>query len=264
MYTAQEARSSLREIEWQEGKVVPIAEGPYRYRMVVHCSVHGRERATFANGEYSYFCYVELLAGNGELITGGVAIVPILSDGRLIMVVEQRPAQSRFSNRPTVAQIGGRSIDLSHYGPYSSLEFPGGAIDPGEGLKAAFLRELIEETDVKSQTAVYYKRCQPIYHYGSEIPIQLSIGVVFLSGLSYSKQVKTDGGLAVFALTPDEVQQNIWNGVICSGQAALLPWAFYEEVEEIRESNLESELVDSGYLGVEKIKIAKPILPPAV
>lgn len=258
MYTAQEAKRLLEEIEWEEGKIVSVAEGPYRYRIVAHCSVHGRQRAMFANGEYPYFCYIELLAGNGQWIKGGVAIVPVLPDGRLIMVVEQRPPQGRFSDRPMIAEIEGKPIDLSRYGPYSSLEFPGGAVDPGEGLKSGFLREMQEETGVNEQAALYYSRLQPSYQYGADIAIRAFTGVVFLSGLSYEKHVETDGGLTVLALTRDDVERNVWNGVIHSGPAALFQWNFYKEVEAIRSNpDLERRLVQSGYLGIENIKIAK-------
>lgn len=258
MFSSQDAKEAMRNIEWMGGKIIPLIEAPYRYRVVVFCSSTGKQRAMFANGEHPYFCYIQIVNQKGEWISRGAGIVPVLPDGRLIMVVEQRPAQGCY-NRPTVAEIGGREVDLKKFGSLSSLEFPGGAIEPGEGLKAGFLRELTEETGVEEQTALCYSRVHPTYAFGSDIAGQNFFRVVYLSGLSYKEKVETDGGLNVLALKSSEVQYNIWNGVIHSGQAAILPWGFYREVMEIRnESWLEERLVNCGYLSVEEIKISKP------
>ena len=235
-----------------------MVEGPYRYRIVAHCSSFGRQKATFANGEYPYFCYIESVDGNGRWIKQGTGLVPVLSDGRLIMVVEQRAPQGRFPGRPTIAQIGGQKVDLNVFGPFSSLEFPGGAIDGQEGLKAGFLRELQEETGVENQSALFYKRRWPVYSLGSDEARQQFLGVVFLSGLSFASQVTTDGGLTILALTPEEVEQNIRNGVIHSAQAALSEWSFYQEVARARrDKNFMDKLRESGYLEIEQIRISK-------
>ena len=108
----QQAKESLCSQVWEEGKIFPMTEGPYRYRVVVHCSSKGRQRSMFANGEHSYFCYVELLSQSGQWIERGVGMVPVLPDGRLIMVVEQRPAQSRYDDRPMIVRIGGKELNL--------------------------------------------------------------------------------------------------------------------------------------------------------
>lgn len=250
-------KTALLKINWVEGAIVPILEAPYRYRIVVHCSESGRRKAVFANGEHSYFCYIETVFDDGRWTEKSGGMVPVLPDGRLIMVVEQRPAQGRYMNRPMIAVIGGGQVDLRTFGTDSSLEFPGGAVEPGEGLKAGFLRELVEETGVEEQTALYYGRLRPLHPFGSDLALQSFLGVVYLSGLSYEEQVKTDGGLHVLAITREEVQQNIWNGVINSGQAALLQWGFYQEVEDLRNNPLlEKELVRSGYMSIEHINIA--------
>lgn len=258
MYSKETAKTALRKINWVEGAIEPILEAPYRYRVVAHCSSRGRQKAEFANGEHSYFCYIETISETGQWIEKCASVVPVLPDGRLIMIVEQRPAQGRYSDRPLIAEIQGKRVDLRAFGPYSSLEFPGGAVEPGEGLRAGFLRELIEETGVQEQTALYYSQIHPLYALGSELALQSFMNVIFLSGLSYEKYVRTDGGLNVFALTPDEVQQNIWNGVIHSGQTGILSWSFYKEIEALRRNPaLEQELVRSGYIRVENIKIGK-------
>lgn len=258
MFSNADAKAALQNTVWEEGKIVPVAESPYRYRLVVHCTARGRQRTEFANGEGAYFSYLEIVDGNGRWISQGVVIAPVLPDGRLIMVVEQRPAQGRFPDRPTVAHIGGQRLDLGQFGPYSSLEFPGGAVDPNEGLQAAFLRELQEETGVKNQGARYYHRTAPYYPYGSEVAVRNFCGVVFLTGLAYAERVHTDGGLVVLALTPQDIDLNIWSGIIHSGHAALIPWGFYQEVARIRATpGLEDQLVSRGALTVQHHQVAK-------
>jgi len=257
VYTSRQAKAALKKIVWKEGKIFPIAEGPYRYRTLVHCSKEGRQRTEFANGERPYFCYLELVAGNSGAIKGGVSIVPILPDGRLIMVVEQRPAQ--YHHHPAINPwINGIETDLGQYGPFSSLEFPGGAIDPGQGLKGAFLQELSEETEVEEQTALCYRRVHPVHCAGSEIVGEQFIAVIFLSGLTHASKVETDGGLKVFALSPKEVQKNIWRGAISSGPT-LHGWMFYQEVLGMRENLQHQELMEQtmSYVEMEEINIAK-------
>lgn len=257
IFSSTEARKALQEIKWEDGKTVTLAEGPYRYRMVLLCSSLGRQKAMFANGEHAYFCYVELVSANGQWIEKGTGVVPVLPDGRFVMVVEQRPAQSRYPNQSQVVEIGGQYVDLGKFGPYSSLEFPGGHVDPNEGLMAGFLRELVEETGV-DRSGLLYRRRQPIYGFGSDIACAVLVGVIFLSGLSYAEHVEIDGGLNVLALTRDEVESAIWSGIIHSGQAALLEWSFFKEVKEIRKNPaLERKLIRAGYLVIEKIAIAK-------
>ena len=224
----QKTKELLKEVEWETGKIIPVAYGPYRHRIVAHCAEEGRQKAVFADGkEHPYFAYVEFISGNGQWIRQGSAIVPVLPDGRLIMVIEQRPAQqARFDFQPIV-EISGNKVDLRDFGPFSSLEFPGGAVDPGEGLKAGFVRELQEETGVETQRALFYERVPPFYSFGSDVSLAQFVGVAFLSGYSFKGYVKIDGGLKVVALSRNEVERNIWSGAITSAQAALSQWYFY-------------------------------------
>lgn len=255
--TSAEAKDGLLDVIWENGKVVPVCEGPYRFQVVIQCSQKGRQKAMFSNGEFPYFAYVRLLSGDGTWIEQGAGVVPVLKDGRFLMVVEQRPAQG-YGN-PSIARIGGKNVDLSQFGEFSSLEFPGGAVDPGEGLKAGFLRELVEETGVGEQIAMHYARCNPIYPQGADLALKQYIGVIFLSGLSFLDKVSTDGGLNVFALTKDELVHNILAGVIRSNQAALTQWAFYKEVEEaIASPHLLQTMIDAKYLSVEEVKVQLP------
>jgi len=252
-------KESLHEISWEEGKVVTVAQGSYRHRLVIHCTEGGRQKAVFADGqEHKYAGYFEFVNAKDEWIKQGAGMVPVLPDNRFIMVVEQRPAQSRFPVRPTVAKIAGREVDLRAFGPHSSLEFPGGAVEPGQGLKSGFIAELTDETGIPDQSALWYSCLRPICPYGSDLALEQYFGVVFLSGFKYEPYVAEDGGLQVFALNKDEVEYNIHKGVIRSGQAALLQWFFYKEVRRARiDPAYEKTLREDGYLAVEEVKIVK-------
>ncbi len=258
-YLAAEAKESLKGIFWEDGAVLPISEGPYRFRVVVQCSPKGRQKAMFQNGEHSYFSYVQLLGGDGSWIKQGGAIVPVLPDGRLLMVVEQRPPQGQYDDNVSTVRIAGKNVDLLQFGPYSSLEFPGGAIDLGEGYKSGILRELVEETGVGEQSATYCARCHPVYPQGADLALRQYLGVVYLSGVAFPDHTDTDGGLAVLALSKEDVIYNIRSGAIRSVQAALTPWTFYQEVEEATlTQGLLEELSSQGYLTVEALKLALP------
>ena len=259
MMSQLQVKDSLREVVWQEGLVVPVAYGSYRHRIVVHCTKDGRQTATFADGqEHKYAGYLEFINAKGEWIKEGAGMVPVLPDGRLLMVVEQRPPQSRYSGRPTMAIIEGKELDLKQFGLHSSLEFPGGSVEPGQGLKAGFMAELTDETGVPDQLALCYSCLRPVCSFGSDIATRQHLATVFLSGITYKPYVAEDGGLQVFALTREEVQQNIWSGVICSGQAALNQWSFYKEVEKARaDATFEQGLKDAGYLAIETLQLAK-------
>lgn len=253
-------RDVLNLHDWEEGKVITIANASYRTRVVVTCYKKGRQAAEFANGGGNYGAYIELTRPDGSWISQGMGIVPVLPDGRLIMVVEQRPPQWRLPNQPTTIIVGGREIvDLREFGPYSSLEFPGGAVDPQDHkLTAGFLKELVEETEVPNQTATVYRRKPPLFPQGSDLALEGQLCVVYLSNLGFEKHVKTDGGLDVMALSSGEVQHNIWKGSIRSGQAALLGWAFYKEVEQARNNPLICRhMRELGYLEVFEVNISK-------
>lgn len=250
----------LKKNEWEEGKVIPIVDGSHRTRVVVTCYSKGRQKAQFANGEHNYGAYIELTRPDGSWISQGTGIVPVLPDGRLIMVVEQRPPQWRLPNQPTTIVVGGEIVDLREFGPYSSVEFPGGAVDPEDRkFTAGFLKELVEETEVPNQTATVYRRKPPLFPQGSDLALEGQLCVVYLSNLGFEKHVKTDGGLDVMALSPEDVQNNIWAGSIRSGQAALLGWAFYKEVEQARADRIVCRhMRERGYLEIIKeVKIGK-------
>ncbi len=235
MFAEQDAQALLGTIPWAEGREIPIIKGPYRHTLVILCSEHGRQEATFADGEkHRYFGFMRL--------SSGMSVVPVLPDGRLLMIVEQRPAQGRVAERPHIVQrkrSSGGPLDLRAVGPYSSLEFPGGATDPADAtITIGALRELKEETEAIDQKVIVYRSRYSYYSLGSDVTTHNTTAVVFLSTGQYASKVKTDGGLTVLALTPEEVRWNINGGVIVSAQAGVLPWHIYLEAMAARESTM--------------------------
>ena len=259
MYTSADAKVALVEIFWEEDKIVPIVEAPYRYRVVVHCSSYGRQRAQFQNGEYSYFCHIEVVNGKGEWIQSGSAgIVPVLPDGTILGVVQPRSPQGNIMHRPQIVTSMGRKIDLREFGPYSSLEFPAGANRPGEGFVVGGLRELGTEAGVPNQTATLYTRAWPFNGFGSDIACEHQVGVIYLRGLSFSPRTEADGGLIVLAFYPYELQDAVWDGVIKSGQGFNHAWSFYKEVLEARgDAGIRAKLLGKGYLTIEEVQIVR-------
>jgi hypothetical protein len=75
----------------------------------------------------------------------------------------------------------------------------------------------------------------------------------------FPEKVEDEGGLLnILALSESEVEQNIRNGVIASGQAAMLSWPLYKEVVLARkDENFLEELVKTGYLKVEEVRIRR-------
>ncbi len=222
-------QNDLINIFWKDGKEIPIMSSVYRYEIRIVCSVHGRQRAEFANGEFPFFETVLLRSPDGVL-SGGADIVPVLPDGRIIMVIERRAPKFRFSCPRMAVLRGGRVLDLRG----GSLEIPGGSIDVGEegepivGLR----RELTEETGIPPQDAMLYYQKEPTFAFDADISYWTLLAVVYLTKNEFKDWVDTDGGLKVVALWPDEVERNIDHGVINSGISALMGWRFYRRIQE--------------------------------
>jgi 8-oxo-dGTP pyrophosphatase MutT (NUDIX family) len=250
-------REFLSSQSWEEGRVICLPPSSYRHRVVVVCYSQGRQTTAFANGIYNFGAHVEMLDGRGQWSPSGSNFVPVLPDGRLIMVVEQRPAQGRFGNQPTklVTILG--DVDLRSFGPYSSLEFPGGSYEEGEGFKAGILRELVEETGVCEQTAtLFFSR--PIDIFGCDAAKQSNLGVLFLGKMKHETFTPSDGGLTVLALSEEDVWENISLGNITSGQAALMPWWFYRDVKSaLGNPGVYARMQNAGYFRREEVVIKK-------
>jgi 8-oxo-dGTP pyrophosphatase MutT (NUDIX family) len=225
---------ALKEITWKDGKVFErLVVGSYRHAVTIVCSGTGRNKAMFANGEYPYFAYAELMSSKGDWIRQGNNVVPVLPDRRLLMVVEQRPPQSRYETKKDFIK-NDKVVSLP--GPYGSLEFPGGAMEPGESVTMGFLRELGPETGIPDQTVEVYRRIPPIHPFGADLALEMFIAVVVLQDRNFSDWVENDGGLHVHALTEKDVRKNFWRGSITSGQSGILGWQFYGEVMGMLES----------------------------
>lgn len=249
-------RNMLRQIEWEDGKMLEReVVGSYRHAVTLVCSNLGRTKGEFANGTFPYFAYGELLSPKGEWIKYGNNVVPILPDGRFLMVVEQRPVLLRYPDHSRMVEHAGHQFDL---GPCGALEFPGGAYNPGESFTSGILRELHEETEVEDQRAQVIRRIPGIYPFSADLALQMTFSVVYLSGLSFSDYVEDDGGLRVIALSTQEVYQNIWNGVISSAQSALCGWGLYQEIMRAKESGTFHTLLELGYLAIDDVQIVKP------
>lgn len=189
---------------WEEGKVFSIIRVPYRYRVMGICSSAGRQSAQFANGAFPYFEHMEITRLDGSWAAQGNAVVPVLPEGRLLMVVEQRPPQYRFPDQPTHIEINGGRIALGEFGPYSVVEFPGGGLEKGENFTAGFLRELMQEVGIPEQSAMLYWCLRPHHPLVSDLADEKHVGVIYLSSGTFERYVETDGGLHVLALTRDE------------------------------------------------------------
>lgn len=217
----------LSEIEWVKDKRIEFYALSYRHRQVTVC-VEGRPFTTmFKNGGKSY---LELVCGDGGWNRVGVNIIPTLSDGRVLMVVEQQAPLSGFSEDLLhILELSGgqQSLDLRKFGEFSSLEFPGGGIEVGESVAIGALSELAAETGIPEQEGVLY--CSPhlVFPYPSDLAHGNYISAVYLKSLEFASHVKNDGGLNVLALTSQEIEVNIRNGVFCSMNAGLYMWYWY-------------------------------------
>lgn len=244
----------LRKVVWEENKHIQLYIISHRHALVIACSKRGKQKLVFANGEFPCSAYIQILNKNLEWNAYGNNIVPVLPDGRIIMIMEQRAILERYKNRLKIVELsGGATFDLGEIG---SLEFPGGAVEPEEKIKVGALRELKEENGLENQEATLYYRIHPIYAFGSDIASANFFSVAHLSRMKFENYTPTDGGLTILALFETEIERNIRNGIIASGQAAMLAWGFYQEVKKARDDpKLLKQWTDEGYISIEKVRI---------
>src|SRR3989344_215274 len=229
------------DVEWTEGKRFEVPLSSYRHALTIVCTHKGRHQGTFTNGTFGYFALVRFTTGDE-----GVGIVPVLPDGRFLMIVEERPAVTSWGERPrTFKRLSGEDINL---GEYQSLEFPAGGKDAGESPRDAALRELKEETGIPDQTIALY-RMRAVYPMIPDTIMRMHYAVAYLSDEHFAVQVETDGGLAVFAVTEEEIERNIRNGVLADAITVLTGWNFYKTVRDARKNPGTMKcLKEEGYL----------------
>ncbi|HBE90120.1 MAG: hypothetical protein A3E37_04880 [Candidatus Andersenbacteria bacterium RIFCSPHIGHO2_12_FULL_46_9] len=224
----------LSDIEWVEGKRIEFAPSSYRHRQVVVCTPNRPFKARFANGEFSYIAYWELVRGDGSWNKQGVNVVPVLpgEPERFLMVIEQRGPMGQYeAELPRVLELSdGKTLDLRVFGRFSSLEFPGGGVEEGETAIIAGLKELAQETGIPEQPGTLFLNPHPVFPYVCDLAHVNYIGTVYLSSGEFASKVQNDGGLHIVALTENEIERNIRNGVFCSMNAGLGMWYWHQSL----------------------------------
>lgn len=118
---------------------------------------------------------------------GAAAIIPVMDDGRLIMVRQFRQAAER-----------------------TTLEIPAGGLDAGETMKEAAVRELEEETGYRSNDVYPLFDMYPAPAYSDE-----KIGIYYAKNLIPSKQnFDEDECVELEYYTVDELVEMILAGKI--------------------------------------------------
>ncbi len=131
--------------------------------------------------------------------TNGMSIVvPMLSDGRLVLVKQYRYLLDKYS-----------------------IEFPGGGIKKGEVPSAVAARELQEETGYAAEEFINLSIFEP--HNGLFVD---TTHVFLAKGLSETEHVTNDDTefIEILLRRPDEVEHLIRNNEIWDGQT-LATWA---------------------------------------
>jgi len=122
---------------------------------------------------------------------GAVAIIPILSDGRILLVRQYRYAVGK-----------------------ELLEIPAGTIEAGESPQECAVRELSEETGYEAERMKELTRFYTAPGYSSEL-----IHIFVAEGLkSGSRNLEEDEEIKVEAFKPDEILNMISRHVIEDGK----------------------------------------------
>lgn len=246
-------REGLKKHEWVEGKHLAVAAISYRHVLMIACYPQALNKAEFSNGEFPYFAYIAFTNRSRLWNKEGAIIVPVLPDGRLIMIVDRRPSLACYPKNAN-PEFNDKTLVLQSY---ESLEFPGGAIENEEEITCGALRELYEESGVENQKAVLYFCHRPVHTLSSDVAIRGYNAVVFLTQNYFPESTDSDGGLRVVALTVEEVKRNIWRGAIQSGPT-LHAWSFYQEVASAtRDQYVMRNMIGCGYLSTKEITIKR-------
>lgn len=168
-------------------------------------------RTIVAKGAILSYCHDEILVPNGHKVTydfikhqGAAAVVPVMEDGRLLLVRQYRNALDRFT-----------------------LEIPAGGLDgPDEPTIKAAARELEEETGYKSDDITFLYSTYPAVAYSGE-----KIDVYLAKNLQPSKQhLDEDEFLAVEAWRIEDLMPMIFDGTLQDAKTIAAIFAVKEKL----------------------------------
>lgn len=147
---------------------------------------------------------------NGENIdyyfgetNGNVIVVPVLDDGRLVLVRQYR-----------------------YVGEKNSVEFPGGGIKPGESPSQAAVREFLEETGYKTENMIKIGAFEPC------VGLLKDLSHIFIANELVKTQppkFEATENTEVLYRRVDEFEDMIKRGEIWDGQM-LAVWALAREL----------------------------------
>lgn len=154
------------------------------------------ERKLIAKGRIINYYQDTIEVENGNVVTwdfighkGAAAVVPVLPDGRILMVRQYRNALERYT-----------------------IEIPAGGLDfPEEPHYNAALRELKEETGYSAQELELLIKINTTVAFCDEI---ISIFVAFLDGNKGEQDLDEDEFINVVPYEIDELERMIYAGEI--------------------------------------------------
>lgn len=202
-----------------------------RHQQCFLCTERGKSTAEFSNGSFQYGAFQRLIRPDGSPITDSAGVVAVLPDHRLLVVVEERWSLACYPE-DVVSQIwvDGKLRDMADIAPgfkFPSVEFPGGAIDFFDASYASgALREVFEEAGVTAGELFLQKHGTMTL--GSDMALRARHGVLLLESSEFRPYTTNDGGLHVLALTSNDVERNIIEGRMNSGQAAQSHFFWYK------------------------------------
>ena len=167
------------------------------------------ERVEVAKGAIITYCHDKIKAPNGHICEydfirhqGAAAILPVLDDGRLLLVRQYRNALDRFT-----------------------LEIPAGGLDgPDEPTMDAAVRELEEETGYTSDKVSFLISTYPTVAYGNE-----KIDIYLAEGLKKGERsLDEDEFINVEAWSIEDLSELIFSGKLQDSKtiAAVMAYGF--------------------------------------
>lgn len=154
------------------------------------------ERKLVAKGRIIDYYQDTIEVENGNIVTwdfighkGAAAVVPVLPDGRILMVKQYRNALERYT-----------------------VEIPAGGLDtPDEPHYNAALRELKEETGYTAKELEFLIKINTTVAFCNEV---ISIYVAFLDGVMGEQDLDEDEFINVVPFEISELERMIYSGEI--------------------------------------------------